>query len=434
MHKNIAHITIRAGLATLAITLIALGARGADLLRFLPNSGNCVYEEPGLLRSWPAGGPRELWRVPLGGGKSAVVESAGRAFTAVQAEGKQWAVCLDPKTGKTLWKKVLLDKENHHNVNGPVTSPIVDGDRVYFIPYMNNKGDVWDLCCPILCLRASDGGVVWREDAKFVATEAATPLIVGDTLYIGSSGKESVLVAVDKRTGKLLWKVANDPPGVPKTFCCGSSLTYQVVDGVPQILVFCYTNDLIGVHAKTGKVMWHWGFPTSVNAGLCSTPVAIGPLLFLSGAQPPDCYGALLRMSAKGGKIEARQVYIDKKLQTNMYHTVSVYKGMVFGFGRGNEAVALQCTDLKTGKLIWQKEGPEWGLDRQLVVAGGRIFAITRQDEMLLLDAARTGYKELGRVKPGMKLGIPQQPTIANGRLYLRGEDALVCYQVGAGK
>ncbi len=163
----------------------AAGAANQDLPRFLPHDGNSVYPARGLLRTWPPGGPKELWRVEVGWGKSAVVEVAGTAYTAAETEGKQWALALDPNTGEIRWKRLLLPKENRHFERGPVTSPVVDEDRVYFIPYANHQGDVWEMRCPIVCLR-TDGTELWRVDQGVWATEASTPLVVGDMLYVGA--------------------------------------------------------------------------------------------------------------------------------------------------------------------------------------------------------------------------------------------------------
>jgi hypothetical protein len=117
----------------------------------------------------------------------------------------------------------------------------------------------------------------------------------------------------------------------------------------------------------------------------------------------------------------------------NQYHTPSVVEGAAYGFGRGESGDALQCMNAADGKLLWQRESTEWRRDRQLTIADGLIFAITTKEELVLLEANKTGYKELGRVNPGIKLGIPQQPMICDGRLYMRGEEVMVCYEVGAG-
>jgi outer membrane protein assembly factor BamB len=409
-------------------------AADSGYVRFLPNDGNNVYPARGLLRQWPVQGPKELWRATIGDGKSAVIEAGGRAFTAAQTEGKQWAFCLDPATGKTLWRTLLATNENHHQVDGPVTSPVVDGDRVYCIPYVNENGNIYRLRCPVFCLRASDGGVVWSEGANFVATEGSTPLIVGNTLYISSSFRDCILVAVDKMTGKLLWK-APEPAdaGQADVYGAGSSLTYQVVAGIPQIIVSIYRNDNMGVNAETGQILWHWQLPTPVSSGLVSTPVAVGSRLFMSGFQAPGSWGICLDMQVKEGKIEPVVRTQSKLLQCNAYHTVSIVDGAVYGFGMGAEQESLQCTDLESGALLWEQAGPDWSRKGNLTVADGLIFALTKKGGLVLAEANKTGYKELGRVNPGIRLAIPQQqPTLFNGRLYLRGNDTVVCYQAAA--
>jgi len=399
--------------------------------RLLPENGNCVYTNTGLFRSWPASGPRELWRLKIGDGKAAVIEADGRAFTAYQENGWQWAACLEPATGKILWKRPLIERENHHHAVGPVTSPIVDNDRVYFIPYDSWQSNYWYPQCPVFCLRVKDGSEVWHETTNFFNTEGSTPLIISNTLYMGSSGKSNIVVAVDKMTGKLLWKTVHDS-GSQYVYQVGASLSYAEFGGIPQVVASIWTNDIIGVSLKDGQVLWKWGFPTRIASGICGTPVVMGSQLFLSGYQGAVSWGVCLNMVLRDGKITPETNYCDSKLQCNQFHTVSIVNGAVYGFGKSGQGEAMQCTDFKTGKLIWQQTGPDWNCKRQLIVADGLIFATTQHDELVLAEASKKGWHELGRVNPGIKMGLPQQPTLGGeGRLYLRGDDTIVCYQVG---
>jgi hypothetical protein len=113
-----------------------------------------------------------------------------------------------------------------------------------------------------------------------------------------------------------------------------------------------------------------------------------------------------------------------------MLHTPSIVKGAVFGFGKGPQRGALQCTRLDDGQVLWQQVSDDWRNDSQLTVADGLIFAVTRKNMLVLLEASREGYNECGRVDPKMTFGLAQQPMIANGRLYLRGEKEIVCYRI----
>lgn len=415
------------------VTSSALGGEPGpgDLLRFLPNDGNSVYIATGLLRQWPPEGPQLLWRAEVGWGKSAVVEANALAFTAAETDDKQWAVCLDPATGATRWKHLLLPKPNRHFQWGPTTSPVIDGERVYFIPYDIYQKDVWEMRCPIVCLK-TDGTELWRANETFWGTEASTPLVVGDTLYVGADNPQRVvLVALDKRTGALRWSTVAESDkrnelGAP------ASLTYQVVDGIPQVIVATYgTRELLGVHAETGEIMWRCPYPVEIKIGLVSTPVAVGSKLFFCGGEGKGLnFSACLQMHADKGKINYRELYRSTEWQTNMYNTVAVYQDAVFGFGGGAKAGFLHCTDFHDGRLLWKEENPEWTKDQNLVVADGLIFALTKNGDLVMAEASRERYRELGRVRVPIELGRPQQPTLANGRMYIRGEQAVVCYRV----
>ena len=409
----------------------AAEAENTDLLRFIPNHGNTVYNAKGLLREWPPEGPKELWRVEIGWGKSAVVEANGLAFTAAETDEKQWAVCLDPLTGAIRWKHLLMPKKNRHATFGPVTSPVIDGDRVYFIPYDKYKKDVWELRCPIVCVK-TDGTELWRADETAWATEASTPLVAGDTLYFAADNPQRVVLAArDKKTGKLRW-TATAVSEKDRELGAPASLTYQVVGGVPQVIVATYgTREILGVHADTGEIMWHYPYPVENKIGLISTPVAVGSRLFVcAGEGRNHNFSACLQMKAVDGKIVCEELYQSTELQTNMYNTVAVYRDGVFGFGGNDKAGFLHCTDFDDGRLLWKEDSKDWTTEQNLMIADGLLFAITRGGELVMAEASRAGYRELGRLPLGIELGRPQQPLIANGRMYIRGMKTVICYQV----
>ncbi len=410
----------------------AQGPAKGDLWRFLPLSGNSVYDATGLAHRWPADGPKLLWQSPVGWGKSAVVVADGLAFTATETDGQQWGICLDAVTGQTKWKKLLYPHPNKHFAKGPVTSPIIDEDRVYFIPYAIHEGDVWEMRCPVCCFK-TDGTQLWRVDKDIWATEASTPLIAGETLYVSAdSPQRAVLMALNKRTGALLWSTIAES-NKERELGAPASLTYQEVDGIPQVIVATYgTRELLGVHADTGEIMWRYPYPADIIIGLISTPVAIGNRLFVCGGEGKGAnFSVCLEMQAQDGKLRCHEVYFSTDLQTNKFNTVAIYDGAVFGFGGNDTAGFLHCTNFADGKLLWKVAGRQWTNEQNLVIADGLLFALNKKNELVMSEASREGYHELGRTKVPVELGRPQQPTIAQGRMYIRGNDAVVCYEVG---
>ncbi len=270
-------------------------------------------------------------------------------------------------------------------------------------------------------------------DKEIWATEASTPLVEGDTLYVSADNPQrTVLVALNKLTGDVLWSTRCESD-LKNELGAPSSLTYQVVQSIPQVIVGTYgTRELLGVHAETGEIMWRYPYPADIIIGLISTPVAVGDRLFVCGGEGKGRdFSVLLEMTVADGKITPREIYRSEELQNNTYNTVAIYQNAVFGFGGNKRAGFLHCTNLDDGKLLWKVAGREWTSEQNLVMADGLLFALDKNNELVMAEASREGYHELGRVTVPVDMGRPQQPTIANGRMYLRGKDAVVCYQVG---
>jgi len=364
----------------------------------------------------------------VGQGKSAVVEAAGRAFTAALGEKKQWAVCLEAATGNTLWRKPL--DADDVRATEIVASPVIDGDRVYFVPARSGQEEG----LTVVCLKAGDGSEVWRgrDELERVAS-CPTPLIVGNLLYCplfgaprpGSQEPLPVLVAVDKMTGAVRWRSPASTLGAGRKGGSGiASPSYQIIDGIAQVILSVYNspvNEIWGLNAKTGELFWQYG--ANAHYAMIPSPVADGSRVFLCDGLPP--FSACLQMYVRNGRIKARQAYHDDRNQCNQYNTAAIVDGCVFGFSNG----AMQCTRLADGKLLWKQDDRDWANGPQLIVADGLIFALGTR-ELVLAEATPAAYRELGRVRHNVSLGYPQQPTIANGRLYVRGDKEVVCYEV----
>lgn len=154
--------------------------------------------------------------------------------------------------------------------------------------------------------------------------------------------------------------------------------------------------------------MWRYRYPAAISVGLVATPVAIGSKLFLSaGEGKGKDFSALLEMKASGGTIAFEEVYVDTEFQTNTFNTPAIYRDAVFGFGGNKTAGFLHATNLADGALLWKQAGREWTSQQNLVVADGLIFALTKNNELVLAEASREGYKELGRIDTRLELDAP---------------------------
>ncbi len=371
----------------------------SDLPRVMPADNNNVYNGKGLLRKWPVNGPEVSWQYEIGGGWGAVVEGNGKTFVMAKKDGKQYAYCFDAAKGSLLWMHELFSRELAYGAS----SPLIDKDRIYFIA----EGAV-------VCLKMEDGSEIWRQEKDYKGTQFASGLIIGDTLFI----PQNSLIAVDKMTGKVIWKTTG--PNVSP-----ASLAYQILDGIPQIIVPVGSGkdaEVWGVNAKDGTVFWK--FPVKIGYGLCVSPVVDGSRVLLSSGEPGQEFLISLQMFIKDGKVQPAPVYIRKDTQSNKAHTMSIYNGAIYGFWNRR----IDCTRASDGQVIWSEKNKGWDYDQQLIIADGLIFAVSGEN-LVLVDINNKVYKEVGRVKIPIKTSM-QQPTIANGRLYLRGEKEIICYKV----
>ncbi len=411
-------------------------ARNTDLNRFIPTDGNTVYNATGLMRAWPKDGPKELWRLKTGPSIGATVESGGRAFAAGQLDKKQWAYCLDAKTGRVIWKTELAPEfmvPNHWW--GTVASPLVDGDRVYYIPYQRDGdfttggGDVYvskPELCHLVCLRASDGKELWRSGGGIPLVNGfSTPLVVGGTLFVlpHRTEEKNVLLALDKVTGKVLWTGKDQGLKYGGTNFAGASPTYLELEGEGQLVFDHGAQNIVGVSTKDGSILW--SIERQMAHGLMASAVAASNRVLLSSAEKR--FSMCIELKKRDGRYVPGIVYEGSKHQLNYFHTPSIHDGAVYGFG----SFRLQCTSLDSGEVLWEQfDRRNWDTRQQLIVADGLIFALTTGKELVMADANKTGYQELGRVHHGLEMGHTQQPTLANGRLYIRGFDTVVCYQL----
>ena len=374
-------------------------AANADLPRMMANDNNNWYDSAKLLRRWPKGGPRELWRYEIGSGLAAVTEAGGKVFALGCSGDKQTAYCFDAAKGTLLWKKELVARKPAY----AAPCPVVDGDKVYFVP----EGGVF-------CLGVQSGEVVWSEQKAYAGGVFSCPLIVGELLILPAS----TLVAIDKASGVVKWKA---PGGTVSP----ASPAYQEVDGVGVIVAGVGSGtgaEIQGISIADGSVFFR--YPVKIGYGLCTSPVVVGSRVYVSSGVPGQEFFTCLQMFVVDGRIRALPAYSRRDTQANFCNTVAVVDGAVYGFsGQG-----LDCTSAADGKLLWRSKPNGVGNSSQLIAADGLLFVQAGQD-MVLAELSKRAWRELSRFTVPVPVS-QQQHTLANGRLYVRGATTIVCYDV----
>ncbi len=406
--------------------LLAANTPSADWPQFRGPHRDDISADKGLLKEWPKDGPPLAWKVSgLGAGFSSVSVAGDRIFTmgdlnSADAGNSSYLFALDRKTGTKLWSAKV--GKTGGNYQGTRSTPTVDGDLVYGL---GQWGD-------LVCVKAADGKEVWRKSFKddFKGQHGAwqfaeSVLVDGNKLVCTPGGKEATMVALDKKTGDVLWKCA-----VPKNGSAAgySSIVISEAGGVRQY-VQLMANGVVGVEAKDGKFLWIYD-KLGHNTANIPTCIVHGDYIFCSAGYGKG--GALLKIARGDNGLTVKEEYYNPKLR-NRHGGVVMVGDYIYGDVDQNGFP--WCAKWKTGEIVWQKKQRGPGSDSAAITyADGRLYIRYQNGYVALVDASPDGgYKELGGFKiPDVRNPSWSHPVVVGGKLYLREQDRLYCYDVKA--
>src|SRR6266446_3050507 len=198
-------------LALFSLLALANASRGDDWPQWRGPNRDGISKERDWLTEWPASGPKKLWEASVGIGYSSCSVSKGRLYTMGNVAENDNVFCFDAETGKLSWKhEYPCSSKDPNGYLGTRCTPTVDGDSVYTVSRQGH----------LFCLDTASGKVKWSKDfAKEFGGEAprwgfaGSPLIEKDWVLAEVSGKNSSVVAFDKSSGKVIWRMGNDPAG-----------------------------------------------------------------------------------------------------------------------------------------------------------------------------------------------------------------------------
>lgn len=401
------------------------GARGADWPQWRGPQRDGLSRESALLKEWPKEGPVRLWQTQEAGRGYSTPAVVGDFLYLLGNDGTdhEFVEALSAKDGKRIWTTALGkvgNPDQQPNFPGARSTPTLDGDNLYAL---SSDGD-------LVAVTAAAGAVLWRRNLRGdfhgkpgTWAYSESPLIDGDTLVCTPGGRESTVVALNKRTGALLWK-APTPAGDDAAY---ASAIVVEADGVKQY-VQMLQKGLVGFGAADGKILWRYERTVSRYGANIPTPVARGGEIYSSGA---GTGGGLVRLSGNGGGLKPEEIYFSPKLPTAIGGAVLVGDYLYGANGQG-----LECVNFKTGTIQW--EDPALGATA-LCYADGLLFLHSEGGEAGLVEARPDGYHGKGRFKLA---GVPERsspmekawtyPVVANGRLYLRDHSLIWCYDIRA--
>ena len=363
--------------------------------------------DKGLVKTWPEGGPKRLWSLSgIGVGFSSVSVGGGLIYISGHKD-RQLLVTAISMDGKVKWSKGVTPGTGKGPAGSRAT-PTYDGGNLYLEAGTGVVG----------CYDAKTGEEKWTR--KFSEFDGRMPgwafsesvLIVGD-LAVVSPGGTSFMVALNKATGKTVWQ--SGAYGGAQY----SSPIHVVYKGVPMLINGAHKG-LIGVHAKTGKILWTQQF-ASGNTANVPTPAFSDGYVFWSVGYGK---GAIcVKLSVSGTEVTATEAWRTKDM-------VCHHGGFVImdGYIYGNHGGGWTCLDLKTGAKQWYEKGVGKG---SLCYADGMLYVFgERGGKAGLAELSPTGFKLAGTFSVKGKGPSWAHPVVIGGRLYLRYDDNLYCFDV----
>lgn len=404
------------------------GAAAADWPQWQGPERTSMSPERGLLQEWKPEGPPLAWKVDgLGGGDSAPSVAGGRLFGMANRGADEVVWALSETDGRSLWVARLgpaFDQTGFpQGKEGPGATPTVDGELLYVMGLNGN----------VACLRVKDGSIVWQRSLRddFSAplptwSFRESPLVDGDKLIVTPGAAGATLVALDKRTGKTIWKSAI--PGDPKA--AYSSPIAIELGGQRQYVQFT-AKGVVGVAASDGAFLWRYDAPANSHGINISTPLHHEGQVFAASAYGTG--GGLVKLTrGADGSVRAEEVYFTNKMQ-NHHGGMILTGGTLYGANGGNSGGYLLALDFQTGEVRWDQRAEGRRAPKGAVAfADGRLYYRTEDGPVLLIEPSPKEYLERGRFEQPGRSGKPawSHPVIANGKLYLRDQDLLLAYDI----
>ena len=365
-----------------------------------------ISQESGLLKSWPEGGPKVLWRIPVGEGFSGISVSSGRAYTMFAEGDDEFVVCLDASNGKEIWRLRSGSKFKEGHGNGPRSTPTVDGDRVFAL---GAKGRLY-------ALDVRSGEKMWEHDfVKEFGSHvppwgfSTSPLVEGDLLLVevgGDPGKS--VVAFDKKNGRVVWTSHTDKPAYSSPIAITSNEIRQIV--------FLTSKTLLSVSPKDGQV--YWTYPWLVHDGInVATPIFVPEdKIFISASY--DHGAVLLKMKAADDTMGVEEIWRSRVMK-NHFNSSVLHRNYLYGF----DNAILKCIEASTGEEQWAWRGFGKG---SLTLADGHLIILGEKGKLALAEASTEADREKSsaQVLEGRCWTVP---TLADGKLYVRNQEEMVC-------
>jgi outer membrane protein assembly factor BamB len=407
--------------------LLASSARAGDWPQWRGPERDGIAADEQIRTDWSTNPPKLLWMVDgMGQGYASVSIVHGRLYTTGNRGSVQAVTCVDASTGKELWSKPISERSPKHSYPGSRCTPTIDGDRLYAIASDGR----------IVAMKTSDGTVAWSHEFDKYGGKlmsgwgfSESPLVDADRVLFTPGGPQAMIVAVNKVTGREIWR--SNVPNLGNNGKDGAGYSSIVVSegaGVKQYVQLT-GRGVIGVRATDGKFLWGYNKVANGTANI-PTPLVSGDHVFVSTGY--NTGAALLHLQKSGGGIKAEEKYFLSGNEFQNHHGGMILKGDHVYAGHQHKAGFPVCLELKTGKIVWGGRLRGAGSGSAALTCVGDNLIYRYENGVVAAVAAYPGeYRLLGTFTPEYQEKESwSHPVVVDGKLYLREQDKLMCYDV----
>jgi outer membrane protein assembly factor BamB len=428
-------MALRLALFTSALVCGPL-ANAADWPGFRGPNRDGLCAETGLLKAWPKDGPKPGWTAKdLGLGFGAPSVADGKIFGVGTRSGKDGVWALKESDGSELWFTPFAAAATvASQTNGPGSTPTYYKGKVLAV----STGGT------LSCLDAAKGTVLWTKNypddfggqvPRWAYNDSV--LVDDDKVICAPCGPKAAVAALTLATGEVVWKTDMGPVGGG---CGYSSPLKATFNGTPAYVVLLgQQSGVVGVHATTGKLLWQYkGTPATGGVAQIPIPIVKGDLVWVSTSYNGG--SALLQVVPTGaGGFGVKEVKAYRKPELNNHHGGMVLVGDHIYFGHNQNDGNPVCVELKTGAIKWGPERNPAGASGSAAVlyADGRLYFRYQNGVLVLIEPNPDELKVVSSFKlpPADQRTHPQSwphPVIAGGKLYIRDQTVMYCYDVKA--
>jgi outer membrane protein assembly factor BamB len=378
---------------------------------------NFTTEASGLNASWPATGPKVMWKRRLGEGFSSPSVEARVLYTTYGRPGVEIVTAMDTGTGRTLWEHstpTTFRSEAPEMGNGPYSTPLLAGDRVFTAGVSGR----------LQCLDKMTGKLLWTQmlwgdygGTQLMYGYASSPIAFRETIIVPAGGKGKATIAFQQANGEVAWAKGS----VPNTY---SSPLMINVDGLEQV-VEVMDGLVFGLNPQNGDLQWQIPFKADYGIAVATPVWCPGNLLFVSAE-----YGAgskMIHLQRNGTQTKATEAWSSNRLRLHNGNAMWVGGTLYFtSGGKGSQAI-LSAVDAASGNIYWQERSIQ---KATFVWADGKLITLDQDGYLMLANPSPKEFKVVAKSKLLENLSWTP-PVLVGTKLYLRDRKTIMAVELG---